>query len=102
MKKTFKYILAGTLALLGFSSCSALREAREAREAREREALEKQQRELVEQTLQEMLERDAQDPEFQNQRSSKWNIDSTGTVVEERIKLLYAVPNVPYREIKEN
>lgn len=89
MKKPFRYLLAGVLTLLGFSSCSALREAREARAAREREAWEKQQRELVEQTLQEMLEHDARvandtvPPEF------------------ERVRLLYAVPNVPYREIKE-
>ena len=90
MKKTFRYILAGLLTLPGFSSCSALREAREAREAREREAVEKQQRELVEQTLQEMLEHDAR--------------VGNDTVAPEtgRIKLLYAVPNVPYREIKEN
>lgn len=88
MKKSFRYLLAGVLTLLGFSSCSALREAREARAAREREAFEKQQRELVEQTLQEMLEQDA--------RSAK---DSVQMI--ERVKLLYGVPNVPYREIKE-
>ena len=89
MKKTFKYILAGVLTMLGFSSCSALREAREARAAREREAWEQQQRELVEQTLQDMLEHDAQ-------------VEEGEPAEFERIKLLYAVPNVPYREIKEN
>ena len=89
MKKPFRYLLAGVLTLLGFSSCSALREAREARAAREREAWEKQQRELVEQTLQEMLEHDAQ-----------VGNDTVQPEVE-RIRLLYAVPNVPYREIKE-
>lgn len=88
MKKPFRYLLAGVLTLLGFSSCSALREAREARAAREREAWEQQQRELVEQTLREMLERDAQAAR-----------DSVSRI--ERVKLLYGVPNVPYREIKE-
>ena len=38
MKKTFTYILAGVLTLLGFSSCASLRQARLERLERERQA----------------------------------------------------------------
>jgi len=98
MKKPFNYLLAGLLALLGFSSCSALREAREAREMREREAFERQQRELVEQTLQEMLEADASacKPEAQVKEEK---VDS---IRDQRIRVLYGTRNVPYRELEEN
>jgi len=103
MKRTVNYLLAGILALLGFSSCSALREAREARAAREREAFEAQQKALVEQELQRMLEEDARDPERirERQRLEEIRLDSARRAELERTKLLYAVPNVPYREIQE-
>lgn len=104
MKRSVRYILGGILALLGFSSCSALREAREAREARERAAFEAQQRALVEQTLQEMLEADERDPEFQAQqeRERQRQIEERMRIERdrERTKLLYAVPNAPYREME--
>ncbi len=96
MKRSVKYLLGGILALLGFSSCTALREARDARAERERQAFEAQQRALVEQTLQEMLEADANDPKREPAR-----LDTIRRADRERNVLLYAVPNVPYREIKE-
>jgi hypothetical protein len=101
MKKGIRYILAGVLTLLGFTSCASLREAREARAQREREAFDAQQKALVEETLQKMLEDDAKNPEKQ-----KADQGGSATVVEgrtepERVKLLYAVPNVPYRDIEK-
>lgn len=90
MKKRVNYILAGMLALLGFSSCSALREARQARQEREQKAAEAQQQALVEQILQEMEENEPPQIEVMEREQI------------ERAKLLYAVPNAPYREIKEN
>ena len=69
MKRPVRYILGGLLAVLGFSSCSALREAREARAEREREAIRQQQMALKDQVLQEMLEADENDPEFQAQQA---------------------------------
>ena len=85
MKRSVKYLLGGILALLGFSSCSALREAEEARAARERAAFEAQQRALVDETLQEMLARDAM---LERTRDRERNVQ------------LYAVPNAPYREME--
>ena len=103
MKKGIRYMLAGVLALLGFSSCASLREAREMRAQREREALDAQQKALVEETLRKMLEDDADNPELQEQKrrqeaeqrkQEEWR-------ERERVKLLYCVPNVPYREIEK-
>lgn len=92
MKRPVRYILAGLLALLGFSSCASLREAREERSRREREAFEAQQRALVEQELQRMMEEDARNPEKQIQEEGRSRHHE-----EQRAKLLYAVPNAPYR-----
>lgn len=100
MKKGIRYILAGVLTLLGFTSCASLREAREARAQREREAFDAQQKALVEETLRKMLEDDAKNPEKQKV-SQDSTISGEIRVPEERIKLLYAVPNVPYREIEK-
>lgn len=97
MKRSVRYILAGVIALLGFSSCASLREAREERSRREREAFDAQQRALVEQELQRMLDEDAKNP-VQPQRDTVRVGESRREG--ERIKLLYAVPNVPYREVK--
>lgn len=98
MKKSVNYILAGILAILGFSSCSALREARQARLEREQEAARAQQKALVDQILSEMEAREAP---LQEQEKEQRRLDSLRRAREERTKLLYAVPNVPYREIKE-
>ena len=98
MKKSVNYILAGILAILGFSSCSALREARQARLEREQEAARAQQKALVDQILSEM---EAQEAPLQEQEKEQRRLDSLRRAQEERTKLLYAVPNVPYREIKE-
>lgn len=98
MKKSVNYILAGILTILGFSSCSALREARQARLEREQEAARAQQKALVEQILSEMEAREAP---LQEQEKEQRRLDSLRRAQEERTKLLYAVPNVPYREIKE-
>ena len=105
MKKPVSYLLGAFLALLGFSSCSALREARLAREAREREAFEAQQRALVEQTLREMLEADENDPyriaeEERRRAEAIRRADSIRRAEGERAKLLYAVPNVPYKQVE--
>lgn len=96
-------MLAGVLALLGFSSCASLHEAQEARAQREREAFESQQKALVEETLQEMLEADANNPELQEQKRRQGTVISGEGRIEEmeRMKLLYGVPNVPYREIEK-
>lgn len=94
-------MLAGVLALLGFTSCASLREAREARAQREREAFEAQQKALVEETLREMLEADANNPELQ-ERKRQSEISGEGVIPErERAKLLYGVPNVPYRDLEK-
>ena len=97
MKKGIRYVLAAVLALLGFSSCASLHEAQERRSQREREAFDAQQRALVEQELQRMLDEDAKNT-VQPQRDTVR--EGFGRREEERIKLLYAVPNVPYREVK--
>ena len=106
MKRPVRYILGGLLAVLGFSSCSALREAREARAEREREAIRQQQMALKDQVLQEMLEADENDPEYQAQQAKLREAERQRLIREQmesdqRTKLLYAVPNVPYREVKE-
>ncbi len=100
MKKGIRYILAGVLTLLGFTSCASLREAREARAQREREAFDAQQKALVEETLQKMLEDDAKNPEKQK-ASQGTGVSGEISIPEERVKLLYAVPNVPYRDIEK-
>ena len=98
-------MLAGILALLGFSSCASLHEAQEARAQREREAFEAQQKALVEETLREMLEADADNPELLEQKRREEEEMREQERERERIrelertKLLYGVPNVPYREI---
>ena len=99
MKKGIRYVLAAVLALLGFSSCASLHEAQERRSQREREAFDAQQRALVEQELQRMLDEDALKSALeQEQRDS---IIARNRREEGRIKLLYGVPNVPYREIEK-
>lgn len=100
MKKGIRYILAGVLTLLGFTSCASLREAREARAQREREAFDAQQKALVQETLQKMLEDDAKNPEKQKADQGT-AVSGEISIPEERVKLLYAVPNVPYRDIEK-
>ena len=84
MKKTFTYILAGVLTLLGFSSCANLRQARQERLERERQA--EQDRLAYEQ-----WQRDSADLARQ-----RFLLDSLRKAEMERAKLLYAVPNVPF------
>ena len=60
----------------------------------------------MEQTLREMLERDANDPELRRQRAEAEEQERQERIRiqrerDERTKLLYAVPNVPYREMQE-
>ena len=95
MKKKVNYILAGLLTLLGFSSCSALHEARAARAERERLEQEAQQRALVEQELARMEEEDAR------RETAKKELERIEGE-RNRAVLLYAVPNVPYRRIEES
>ena len=104
MKRSVNYFLCGLLTLLGFTSCAALRDARQARLERERQAAEAQQKALIEQILQEMEAKEAADPELQARREQERQqriLDSIRRANQERNVLLYAVPNVPYREIKE-
>ncbi|MBQ9660667.1 MAG: hypothetical protein IJV37_05305 [Bacteroidales bacterium] len=103
MKRTVNYLLAGILALLGFSSCASLREARQARQERERQEAEAQQRALVEEVLRKMEADDAsrKAAEEAGRMQQQVRIDSIRQGEAERTKLLYAVPNVPYREVKE-
>ena len=104
MKRSVNYLLCGLLTLLGFTSCAALRDARQARLERERQAAEAQQKALVEQILAEMDAKGAPDAERQAQLDREREqraLDSIRRANMERNVLLYAVPNVPYREIKE-
>ena len=105
MKKRINHILAGLLALLGFSSCSALQEAREARAERERQAMEAQQQSLVQEVLAKMKaddERNGYSAERQKTEADLRAAEEARIRAErERAKLLYAVPNVPYRRIEE-
>ena len=104
MKRSVNYLLCGLLTLLGFTSCAALRDARQARLERERQAAEAQQKALVEQILAEMDAKGAPDVERQAQLDREREqraLDSIRRANMERNVLLYAVPNVPYREIKE-
>ena len=53
-----------------------------------------------------MLERDANDPELRRQRAEAEEQERQERIRiqrerDERTKLLYAVPNVPYREVQE-
>ena len=53
-----------------------------------------------------MLEADENDPEFQAQQAKLREAERQRLIREQmesdqRTKLLYAVPNVPYREVKE-
>jgi len=89
MKKTVAYILAGALALLGFSSCANLRQARLERLERERMAEEQRK-------AQEQWQRDSAELARQ-----QFLIDSLRQAEMERNKLLYAVPNVPYKNIED-
>ena len=88
MKKTFAYILAGVISLLGFSSCASLRQARQARLEQERQAEEARQA----------------DEEWQRDSArlarEQFRIDSLRAAELERAKLLYAVPNVPFENIQ--
>ena len=104
MKRSVNYLLCGLLTLLGFTSCAALRDARQARLERERLQAEAQQKALIEQILKEMEAKGAADPERQAQLEQERQqrvLDSIRRADRERNVLLYAVPNVPYREIKE-
>ena len=89
MKKTLTYILAGVLTLLGFSSCATLRQARQERLERERQA-------EAERIAREEWQRDSAELARQ-----QFVLDSLRRAEMERNKLLYAVPNVPYQDIKE-
>ena len=89
MKKTLTYILAGVLTLLGFSSCASLRQARLERLERERQA-------EAERIAREEWQRDSAELARQ-----QFVLDSLRRAEMERNKLLYAVPNVPYQDIKE-
>lgn len=89
MKKTLTYILAGVLTLLGFSSCANLRQARQERLERERQA-------EAERIAREEWQRDSAELARQ-----QFVLDSLRRAEMERNKLLYAVPNVPYQDIKE-
>ena len=101
MKRSVNYLLCGLLTLLGFTSCAALRDARQARLERERQAAEAQQKALVEQILAEMDAREAPLRDRMEQERQQRILDSIRRADMERNVLLYAVPNVPYREIKE-
>ncbi|MCR4824821.1 MAG: hypothetical protein K5849_05625 [Bacteroidales bacterium] len=104
MKRSVNYILAGILALLGFSSCSALREARQARLEREQEAAKAQQKALVEQVLADMEEKERPSREQERKELEEQELkrlDSIRRAELERTKLLYAVPNVPYQRIED-
>ena len=101
MKRSVNYLLCGLLTLLGFTSCAALRDARQARLERERQAAEAQQKALVEQILAEMDAREAPLRDRLEQERQQRILDSIRRADMERNVLLYAVPNVPYREIKE-
>ena len=101
MKRSVNYLLCGLLTLLGFTSCAALRDARQARLERERQAAEAQQKALVEQILAEMDAREAPLRDRMEQERQQRILDSIRRANMERNVLLYAVPNVPYREIKE-
>ena len=48
MKKPVRYILAGILTLLGFSSCTALREARQAEIDRQKAEIDRLQQPTIE------------------------------------------------------
>ena len=101
MKRSVRYFLAGILTLLGFSSCASLREARQARQERERQQAEARQKALVEEVLRKMEADDAAAGKAEGMRGPQVGADSVRREKAERAKLLYAVPNVPYREIKE-
>ena len=100
MNKTVNHLLAGILVLLGFSSCASLREAREARAERERAEAEAQQMAAKDALLQKMLEDDAREAALKGGQKQPVQLD-TVRARDERIKLLYAVPNVPYTKINE-
>ena len=100
MKKPVRYILAGILTLLGFSSCTALREARQAEIDRQKAEIDRLQQPTIEE-VRARLEADGRardEAELQREQRIR---DSIRRAEAERIKLLYAVPNVPYREVKE-
>lgn len=100
MKRSVNYFLCGLLALLGFSSCAALRDARQARLERERQAAEAQQDALIQQILEEMNAKNTPMARLEWEQQQRV-LDSIRRAESERNVLLYAVPNVPYREIQE-
>ena len=95
MKKSVRYILGGILAVLGFSSCSALREARAERAERMQEATKAAVLDHLDKTLgneQRTLEAERR----------QHVLDSIRRAEEQRNVLLYAVPNVPFQQqVKE-
>ena len=100
MKKPVRYLFAGILTLLGFSSCTALREARQAEIDRQKAEIDRLQEPVVD-DVRARLEAEGQagdNAEWQREQRIR---DSLRRAERERAKLLYAVPNVPYREIKE-
>ena len=105
MNKKVKSILAAILAVLGFSSCTALREAREARAERERQALDARQSALVEEMLRKMEEEDREQgldqPTLDEKTRREREAERIRREREQRAVLLYAVPNVPYQRIEK-
>ena len=91
MKKSVRYILGGILAVLGFSSCSALREARQDRI----EQLSPRQQQTIEEIKAELdakYEAGQRDDAVRQQQ-----IRDSIRRAQQRNVLLYAVPNVPYQ-----
>lgn len=88
MKKTLAYILAGVLALLGFSSCANLRRARQ-------ERFEREQQRIADSLALEQWQRDSA-----GMARQMFILDSLRKAEENRNVLLYAVPNVPYRNVE--
>ena len=100
MKKPVRYLLAGILTLLGFSSCTALREARQAEIDRQKAEIDRLQEPAIEE-VRARLEAEGQYRDAAEREREQRRRDSLRRAEMERVKLLYAVPNVPYQEIKE-
>lgn len=96
MKKPVRYILGGILALLGFSSCSSMREARQGGS----DELSPAQQQTVEEIKAEM---DARYQGYMNAEQARlMHIrDSIARAQREPAVLLYAVPNVPFKVLEE-
>ena len=101
MKKPVKYILGGILAMLGFSSCTALYESRVERAEKMQEETKAAVYEHLDMTV--GAERRAMEADRANLEAArrKHVLDSIRRAEEERRVLLYAVPNVPFQQIKE-